>query len=75
MTKREHEVVSLIGQGLDCRRIAEALGIAYFTVRKHRSNILYKLLLNSAAQLAAYAVLATAPSILQDRVSDPPGLP
>lgn len=55
LTGREIEIVRLIGRGMDSRRIAALLGIAYFTVRKHRSNILGKLELHSAAQLAAYA--------------------
>ena len=61
LTDREHEILLLIGRGLNSRRIAGLLGIAYFTVRKHRSNILAKLDMNSAAQLASYAA-AAAPS-------------
>ena len=55
LTKREHEIVVLIGKRLNTRQIADQLGIAYFTVRKHRSNLLYKLSLHSSAQLSAYA--------------------
>jgi DNA-binding CsgD family transcriptional regulator len=73
LTRREQQVIALIALGLDSREIARSLGIAYFTVRKHRSNILDKLDLSSAAQLAAYAA-AAGPSA-SDRVSWPPGPP
>jgi DNA-binding CsgD family transcriptional regulator len=55
LTLRERQVVELIGQGLRGRVIAERLGMAYFTLRKHRLNILRKQGLTTAAQLAAAA--------------------
>lgn len=55
LTPREREVLALIGRGMRCREIAVTLGIAAFTVRKHRSNIHGKLGLHSNAQLVAYA--------------------
>jgi DNA-binding CsgD family transcriptional regulator len=55
LTLRERQVVELIGQGLRGRAIAEQLGMAYFTLRKHRLNILRKLDLTTAAQLSAAA--------------------
>jgi DNA-binding CsgD family transcriptional regulator len=55
LTLRERQVVELIGQGLRGRVIAEQLGMAYFTLRKHRLNILRKQGLTTAAQLAAAA--------------------
>lgn len=75
LTKREIEILALIGLGLDSRAIAETLRIAYFTVRKHRSNILYKLHLNSSAQLSAYAVAYAGASQAQNRRSSLPGPP
>ncbi|WP_370660106.1 response regulator transcription factor [Massilia atriviolacea] len=56
LTTRETQILELLGQGLDTRHIAAILDIAYYTVRKHRSNILIKLQLNTAAQLACVAV-------------------
>lgn len=56
LTRREREVMNLIGQGLRGRDAAERLGIAYFTLRKHRANILRKLGLTGSAQLSAAAV-------------------
>jgi len=55
LTPRERQVVELIGKGLRGRAIAEQLGMAYFTLRKHRLNILRKLGLKTAAQLSAAA--------------------
>lgn len=66
LTPREREILALIARGDDSRQIALSLGIAYFTVRKHRSNMLGKLGLSSAAQLAAYAA-AHAPDPGRDR--------
>lgn len=73
LTPREQQIIALIAQGLDSRQVARRLGIAYFTVRKHRSNILDKLEFTSAAQLAAYA--AGAEPTASDLTSWPPGPP
>ena len=56
LSKREMEVLSLVGQGMRGRKIARALGISEFTVRKHRASIMRKLGLRGAAQLIAHAV-------------------
>ena len=66
LTRREGEILALIGRGFDSREIALVLGIAYFTVRKHRSNMLAKLNLSSAARLAAHAA-----AIAPDRAPAP----
>lgn len=55
LTPREREIVSLIGQGASCARIAALVGISHHTVRTHRRNILGKLALHSSAQLIAFA--------------------
>jgi DNA-binding CsgD family transcriptional regulator len=57
LTRRERQVVELIGRGLRGRAVARQLGMAYFTLRKHRLNILRKLGLSTAAQLSAAAAL------------------
>jgi DNA-binding CsgD family transcriptional regulator len=56
LSKREMEVLSLVGQGMRGKKIALALGISEFTVRKHRASIMRKLGLHGAAQLIAHAV-------------------
>lgn len=61
LTTREREVLAWIGRGWSCRGIATLMGIAPFTVRKHRCNILSKFGLHSTAQLMALAISALQP--------------
>jgi DNA-binding CsgD family transcriptional regulator len=75
LTPREREILALIAQGLNSRQIASRLGIAYFTVRKHRSNILAKLQLHDAPQLSAHAARIAAGLLPLDRASQQPGAP
>lgn len=56
LTRRERQVLSLIAQGMTARDMAGRLGISPLTARKHRENLMGKLNLHSAAELAAYAV-------------------
>jgi DNA-binding CsgD family transcriptional regulator len=56
LTKREDEVLALIGRKLSCKVIAHVLDISEFTVRKHRASILRKMRLQSAAQLTVLAM-------------------
>jgi DNA-binding CsgD family transcriptional regulator len=58
LTRREAEVLQLIGRTMSCKRIASALGISEFTVRKHRASILGKLGFRTTAQLTAHAIAA-----------------
>ena len=43
LTKREKEVISLLGRGLSDKSIALRLKISYNTVRTHRQNLRSKL--------------------------------
>lgn len=54
MTRREREVLQLIGQGLSNKEIASRLHLATQTVKSHVHNILEKLALHTRLQLAAY---------------------
>ena len=56
LTEREREVVIEVAQGLSSEAIAERLFISVATVRKHRENIMRKLNLHNAAEIAAVAV-------------------
>ena len=53
LSPREHEVMQFVIQGFTSKQISRRLGIADFTVRKHRENLLRKLKLCCIAQLVA----------------------
>ncbi len=54
LTKREREVLDQIAKGLNNRAIASSLYITEYTVKKHVSNILSKLNLNSRQEAIIY---------------------
>lgn len=56
LTKREKEVLKLVGESYSSVEIGEVLNISPKTVDKHRSNIMNKLNLHSASALTAYAI-------------------
>jgi DNA-binding NarL/FixJ family response regulator len=56
LSRRETEVLRLLGEGLSNREIAERLFISPKTVEHHVSRIYAKLDLASRAEAAAYAV-------------------
>jgi NarL family two-component system response regulator LiaR len=56
LTKREHEVLDLLAQGLDNNRIAEILVVSSATVKFHVSNILAKLHKENRTEVAAFAL-------------------
>ena len=55
LTRREKEVLKLVGEGHRNKEIANILSISLKTVEKHRSNIIRKLDIHSVASLTAYA--------------------
>jgi DNA-binding NarL/FixJ family response regulator len=55
MTRREHEVIGLIGEGLSNKEIASHLNIATHTVKSHVRNVMEKLTLHTRLQIAAYS--------------------
>lgn len=56
LTVRERQVLKLIAAGYRNRDIAERLSLSRKTIEKHRSNLMHKLGLRSAAGVAAYAI-------------------
>jgi DNA-binding NarL/FixJ family response regulator len=55
LTQREREVLKLIGESYNNKKIADYLCISVKTVEKHRANLMRKLDLHSASALTAYA--------------------
>jgi DNA-binding NarL/FixJ family response regulator len=56
LTRRQKEVLKLVGEGYKNKEIADFLGISEKTVEKHRSNIMMKLDMHTASALTAYAI-------------------
>ncbi|OGQ23923.1 MAG: hypothetical protein A3C54_04685 [Deltaproteobacteria bacterium RIFCSPHIGHO2_02_FULL_60_17] len=55
ITKREREIIDLIGEGLSNKEIAQRLRLTIHTVKSHVHRILEKLLLHTRLQVAVYA--------------------
>ena len=55
LTRREREIVTLVGEGLKNRHIADRLFISEATVRNHLTSILDKLELDDRFELAVYS--------------------
>jgi DNA-binding NarL/FixJ family response regulator len=56
LTPREVDILREIARGRGSQQIAEVLGISMGTARKHRENMMRKLGLHNAAEVAAYAI-------------------
>ncbi len=56
LSKREIEVLTLIGSGNTNAEIAELLFLSPYTVETHRKNMMHKLQLKNTAELVKYAV-------------------
>jgi len=56
LTKREREVLRLIGQGATSKEVAHRLGISPKTAQVHRDNLKQKLNLRTTAALVRYAI-------------------
>ena len=56
LTRREKDVLKLIGEDYKNKEIADYLCISIKTVEKHRSNLMRKLDLHSASSLTAFAI-------------------
>jgi len=56
LTSREREIVQLIAEGKATKEVAEMLGISVKTADTHRTNLMRKLNLHSAADVVRYAI-------------------
>lgn len=57
ITKREREVISLLGDGLSNNKIGERLDISTYTVKSHIHNIMEKLSLHTRLEIANYSYI------------------
>jgi DNA-binding NarL/FixJ family response regulator len=55
-TRREREVLKLIGEGATTKEVARRLGISVKTAQAHRDNLKQKLELRSTAAIVRYAI-------------------
>ncbi len=55
-TRREREVLKLIGEGATTKEVAQRLGISVKTAQAHRDNLKQKLELRSTAAMERYAI-------------------
>ncbi len=56
LSKRETDVLQLVGEGYSSKEIADFLGISVRTIEAHRSNIMRKLNLRSATDMVRAAI-------------------
>jgi DNA-binding NarL/FixJ family response regulator len=67
MTKREREVIGLIGEGLSNKEIGQKLHVSNFTIKSHIHNIMEKLALHTRLEVANYSYSAvTLKKIVKD---------
>lgn len=55
MTKREKEVIELLGQGMSNKEIGKKIHISAYTVKSHIHNIMEKLALHTRLEIANYS--------------------
>ncbi len=55
MTKREREVIALLGEGKSNKEIAQKIHVSTYTVKSHIHNIMEKLALHTRLEIANYS--------------------
>jgi DNA-binding NarL/FixJ family response regulator len=55
MTKREREVIQLLGDGMSNREIGQKIHVSTYTVKSHIHNIMEKLALHTRLEIANYS--------------------
>lgn len=68
ITRREHEIVELIGEGLTNKEIAQRLHVAVYTVKSHVHNLLEKLALHSRLDIADVVPSKRTPQFKSDNI-------
>ena len=55
MTKREREVIGLLGDGMSNKEIGQNMHVSTYTVKSHIHNIMEKLALHTRLEIANYS--------------------
>jgi DNA-binding NarL/FixJ family response regulator len=55
MTKREHEVILHLGEGMSNKEISQKMHVSTYTVKSHIHNIMEKLALHTRLEIANYS--------------------
>jgi len=55
MTKREREVIALLGEGMSNKEIGQKMHVSTYTVKSHIHNIMEKLALHTRLEIANYS--------------------
>jgi DNA-binding NarL/FixJ family response regulator len=55
MTKREREVIGLLGEGMSNKEIGQKIRVSTYTVKSHIHNIMEKLALHTRLEIANYS--------------------
>ncbi len=69
MTKREREVILLLGGGLSNKEIAQKIHVSTYTVKSHIHNIMEKLTLHTRLEVANYSYSAETLKIIAKSIS------
>jgi two-component system nitrate/nitrite response regulator NarL len=69
MTKREREVIELIGDGLSNKDIGQKMNVSTFTVKSHIHNIMEKLLLHTRLEVANYSYNSKSLKVIVNDIS------
>ncbi len=72
ITRREREIIELVGQGLSNQDIARSLYISLYTAKKHLANIFAKTGVANRVQLAALFCFEPKPNGEEDSRASPP---
>jgi len=69
MTKREKEVIALLGDGLSNKAIGQKIRISTYTVKSHIHNIMEKLALHTRLEIANFSYTDQTHIIISDSIS------
>ncbi len=69
MTKREQEVVVLLGEGKSNKEIGQKMHISAYTVKSHIHNIMEKLVLHTRLEIANYSYTDQTLNMIKNSIS------